>query len=557
MKSRRSIFSALLAMIAGLSVAFAGAQPVWAQDNSQDSQSDYSHVRVVRLSFVVGDVQYQTQDQDWQTATVNLPLQEGFRLATTNGRSEVEFESGLIVRLAENSGIEFTKLALENGGRVTQLNLTDGSILVNANVKGSDAFTVSAPGLQMTLAHTAKLRLDTAQGDSWVSVFKGDVQVGTGAGDTRLTAGHTLHLAASNGGQISIEDNAALDDFDRWGMDRDRIIQQGYTQVAQYLPTNAPDYSDYDYGLADLSSYGHWTYISGYGYGWQPYGVPLHWLPFGDGCWNFFSGGFGWTWISFEPWGWLPYHTGHWFFSPVVGWVWEPGPFRRWAPAPVQWLRVGNQVGWVPRGTLGSNGEPPAIGVVTGFRDPRGIIRTGSGSGPVVPRQGIRIAQGTPPEPVFRGRVGTVGNSGGGGAGIPVVGRPLTPGPVFDPVTKTYVNENPPMKRAPVNPIAGPIPLDKEGPVRPNHTVGLTPSPTMPTTPVHVDTPRPAPTPAPVMNAPRYNPPPAPPPQHYSPPPAPPAQHYSPPPPPPPAPHTGGGSSSGGHSGGSSSSGHR
>ena len=103
MKSRQQVFSSLLAVVLGLGVAFAGAQPAKAQDNSQDSQSDFSHARIVRLSFIVGDVQYQTQGSDWQTANVNLPLQEGFRLATTDGRAEVEFESGLIVRLAENS----------------------------------------------------------------------------------------------------------------------------------------------------------------------------------------------------------------------------------------------------------------------------------------------------------------------------------------------------------------------------------------------------------------------------------------------------------------------
>ncbi len=593
MKRRQPIFSSFLVLLAGFCLAVASAQPARAQDNSQDSQSDYSHARIVRLSFVIGDVQYQQGDEDWQTAPVNLPLQEGFRLATTDGRAEVEFESGLVVRLAENSGIEFTKLALENGGRITQLTLTDGSIRITANLPGQDRFSVSAPNLQMTLPHSARLRMDTAQGDTWVSVLKGDVQVSTSAGDTRVTDGHTLHMAASNGDQISIEDNAAPDDFDRWGDDRDRIIEQGNTQELQYLPTSAPDYVDYNYGLSDLSSYGHWTFIAGYGYGWQPYGVPIHWTPFGDGCWDFFGGGFGWTWVSFEPWGWLPYHTGHWFFSPVFGWLWEPGPFRMWDPAPVQWLRVGNQLGWAPRGSIGDRGEPAVHGVVTGVRDPRGIIRPG-GNGPVMPVGNLKIAKGTPPEPIVHPRTVIVGNPVRGAPTRPVVARPSNHSLVFDPATRTYINEKPPVNGAPVNPIGTPIQTERNFPVRPTHPAGVTPQPTPPgrvngtqptptRTPVQTSRPLPTPSPATVVTMPRYNPPPTPRPTytpppaqpqpryappvqqqsqpHYSPPPSPPpapVQHYSPPPPPPPPPsHSGsGGSSSGGHTGGGSSTGH-
>jgi len=568
MKSRQQVFSSLFAVVLGLGVAFAGAQPTRAQDNSQASQSDFSHARIVRLSFIVGDVQYQTQDSDWQTANVNLPLQEGFRLATTDGRAEVEFESGLIVRLAENSGIEFTKLALENGGRITQLTLTDGSILVSANLKGNDAFSVIAPNLQTTVAHNAKLRMDTAQGDSWVTVFKGEAQVGTSSGDSRVTAGHTLHLAASNGNLISIEGNAAPDDFDKWGLDRDRIIEQGYNQMQRYLPDTGPDYVDYSYGLSDLSSYGHWTFIPGYGYGWQPYGVPNHWSPFGDGCWNFFGGGFGWTWVSFEPWGWLPYHTGNWFFSPVFGWIWEPGPFRRWDPAPVHWLRVGNQMGWVPRGTLDGKGGIPTHGVVTGFKDPRGIIRTG-GTGPITPVGVVKITRDVPPEPIVHQRIVTVGNPGGRGPS-PIVGRPMTHGAVFDPATKTYINEKPPVKVVQDKPNPGSTFADKNVPLRPNHKVGVAPNPATPTQPVRVDATRPttmpqqmqapAPVTAPRYNLPpapqqqHYSPPPAPPAPHYTPPPAPPVQHYSPPPSPPPASHSTGGSSGGSSGGGHSGS---
>lgn len=547
MKRRRPTFFPFLVLLAGLGVAVASAQPAQAQDSPQDSQSDYSHTRVVRLSFVIGDVQYQSLDQDWQTAPMNLPIQEGFRLATTDGRAEVEFESGLIVRLAEHSGIEFTKLALENSSRVSQLTLMDGSILATVNLKIGDSFSVIAPNLQMSVPHSAKLRMDTSQGDTWVEVFKGDVQITTGAGDSRLTGGHTLHKSAGENGQISIEANGMMDDFDRWGNDRDRVIAQGDAQVLQYLPTTAPDYADYDYGLSDLASYGQWTFISGYGYGWQPYGVGTAWTPFGNGCWNYFGGGFGWTWLSFEPWGWLPFHTGHWLFLPVRGWIWEPGPFRHWDPAPVHWLYTGNQMAWAPRGAMGFNGEPPANGIVSGFRDSRGIIRP-SGE-PVTPGTVLKFTSGAAPAPIIPRRVMTFGNTGGGLRARPVDRMPVSRGAVYDPVTNTYVNGNPPVKNAPVNSGLAPSNskdekssnnLVKDNNLKDNNTKG---DQNVPVRPVHSDGNSPQRNVVPQTPTPAQQP-------HYTPPPAPPATHSSPPSPP--ASHSSGGSSGGGHSGGSS-----
>src|SRR5215469_1728770 len=74
---------------------------------AQDSQ-DYSHIRIVRLSFVEGEVQYQRPGSDWEDAKLNLPLEQGFRLQTGNGYAEVEFERGLAIRLANDSSIEFS-----------------------------------------------------------------------------------------------------------------------------------------------------------------------------------------------------------------------------------------------------------------------------------------------------------------------------------------------------------------------------------------------------------------------------------------------------------------
>lgn len=371
-----SFFIASILIVAGLALAIpssASAQEDQPADQVQSPQPATVSGRIARLSFTQGDVQFQSPGEDWQSASINLPLQQGFRLATTDGRAEIQFESGMILRLAENSILEFTELDTEpNSGRITKLNLTQGTIIVTADLRPTDSFSVDAPNVHVTVSEPSRFRIDTTQGDSWVGIFAGNVTVKSATGETKVTKGHTFHISGQDVAQVSIDMNAPLDDFDQWAADRDRALQQGYSDVVQYVANYAPDYSDYSYGLSDLSSYGHWAVVPGCGLCWQPYGVPEHWRPFFFGRWQFF-GGNGWTWISSEPWGWLPFHTGHWFPRPGGGWFWQPGSIRAWNPAPVHWFNVGNQLGWAPSGTLNSHGQPPASGIVVGERDPHAI----------------------------------------------------------------------------------------------------------------------------------------------------------------------------------------
>src|SRR5579872_3646117 len=74
--------------------------------------ADSSHARVIRLSLVQGDVRFTREahgdplaDQKavWETAQANLPVRQGYVLATDNGRAEVEFENRAMAFLNENT----------------------------------------------------------------------------------------------------------------------------------------------------------------------------------------------------------------------------------------------------------------------------------------------------------------------------------------------------------------------------------------------------------------------------------------------------------------------
>src|ERR1051325_8066354 len=79
-----------------------------------------SHVRIVRLSYLQGDVSIDLgQGAGSQRAVINMPIVEGSRVWTGNdGQAEVEFEDGSTVRITPNTGLEFVALTLrDSGGR--------------------------------------------------------------------------------------------------------------------------------------------------------------------------------------------------------------------------------------------------------------------------------------------------------------------------------------------------------------------------------------------------------------------------------------------------------
>jgi hypothetical protein len=319
----------------------------------------YSYARIVRLSLVSGDVQVmRAEESKWEPALLNMPIQQGFVLGTNGGHAEVEFENGGAMWVADDSIVQFTELALADGGLITRITISQGTATFRPSFTADDSFHVKAGELDLRPFAKAEFRVDIEENRQAVSVFNGRVEVSSPAGPKTLAKGETFVLDGKAAAQASITRNRTADSWDKWVDTRAEALSSGQSQTLQYANTNV------GYGMDDLSTYGSWGFFPGIGYGWQPFGVGAGWAPFCYGQWGFYPG-FGWTWISAEPWGWVPYHFGGWSFSPVFGWVWMPGGFGYWSAAPVQWVNVGNRMGWIPRQAVNS----PAVhaGVVAGL----------------------------------------------------------------------------------------------------------------------------------------------------------------------------------------------
>ena len=111
-----------------------------------------------------------------------------------------------------------------------------------------------------------------------------------------------------------------------------------------YVSSPPPDVT---YFYNDLSPYGTWVYLEGYGWCWQPRTVVISpgWRPYCDGGYWIYTDA-GWYWNSTYSWGWAPFHYGRWQMHPRCGWVWFPD--RAWGPAWVTWRVAGDNCGWAP-----------------------------------------------------------------------------------------------------------------------------------------------------------------------------------------------------------------
>ena len=320
--------------------------------------------RVVRISFIRGDVQIRRADengekQEWERAALNLPVVEGDEISTgQNTVVEIQLDSYNHIRLWENAYLKFTTLRDEG----IAVSLSQGTMSLRARVfdKNKSYFEMDAPGTTVSIERTGMYRVDAG------NTRNAEINISaTEEGEAKIytqTSGFTLRNGRS--ARIIIEGNYAgdyetsdvarvTDEFDEWVLQRDAVIAKRLNE-AYY-----DKYYDRDqFGAEDLNDYGEWIYTRDYGYVWKPYPNSVssyyNWSPYRYGHWRWVPY-YGWTWVNDESWGWATYHHGRWVWHNNY-WVWSPYGYYRWRrswwqPAMVTIVTWnGSTICWYPTG---------------------------------------------------------------------------------------------------------------------------------------------------------------------------------------------------------------
>ena len=254
------------------------------------SAQQYSHARVVRLSFVEGTVTVQRPDvPEWAKAPANTPIQEGFKLSTgENSYAEVEFENAFsTARLGQLSTIEFTQLALApSGAKINRLAFGEGYATFHFVREAGDIYEVKVGETTLMPSGKCEFRADLQSGELRVEVFNGSVDVSGPAGSQTLSKNSVLELHIGTDAHYQIAEGITKDAWDQWVANRDK--QQSASQAATPGPYAAQTGSGF-YGWNDLNSYGQWGFIPGSGYGWFP-SVSWGWSPYSLGQWASYPG---------------------------------------------------------------------------------------------------------------------------------------------------------------------------------------------------------------------------------------------------------------------------
>src|SRR5580693_8687986 len=236
MSSRNLLHSVSLSFLALL---FLTASPSFA---------DSSHARIIRLSLVQGQVRFASdvkgdplasQTATWDNAELNLPIRQGYVLATDKGRAEVEFENGSMAFLSDNTVLEFYDLSLEDGAKTTRLILRQGTASFYVNPANGDYFSVTGGDFSVEANGKGSFRINNFDDGSNVVVLTGHASVLHKKETTQISKGQSLAMKAGED-TVDIGRLPADDDFDHWVSGRIDTVSTATNASLQY--TSSPYY---------------------------------------------------------------------------------------------------------------------------------------------------------------------------------------------------------------------------------------------------------------------------------------------------------------------------
>ena len=295
--------------------------------------------RYARLGDFDGQVEVQlTPSSPWIAAERNLPLPESAWIRTgPSSRVEIELDEGSVWRLGSETQAGLADYARRaTGQRVTLLALDRGLAYFTGAAQGEDSLTLIAPGAQVVVTKTVRLRLEAAESASQVAVLQGVARFSSQAAEIDLPQGQTSRVEPANTSRFYLYREVSPIDLDRWSASRDKALALAISGL----------HVSQRYGLADLDTNGQWVQTDDLGAVWQPKSAE-GWTPYRNGRWRWYDS-LGYTWVSDDSWGWLPFHYGRWTRHGDLGWVWVPSASTVFKPGEVFWLRGQKFAAWGP-----------------------------------------------------------------------------------------------------------------------------------------------------------------------------------------------------------------
>ncbi|HUU05947.1 MAG TPA: FecR family protein [Patescibacteria group bacterium] len=292
------------------------------------AESIYGHISFVdKETLVIG------ADGSENRAVVNLPVVPGDTVATSaNGRCELQFDNGTVIRLDKNSRLRVTTVlapSLTSSWEITTLELEEGQLYTLPQSYGREMFQVITPNAAVNLKSRvrATIRLDADGGTSFFS-DGGKFQLLYGADSRSLKkatvkANRPLAITAAHVPAERVEKRDI--EFLAWNEYVDNHYKELHYGISKVPPKLKFGNSALTYWAEKWSSlYGEWIYDELFGYVWRPADERFAYAarPFFHA--DFTRIGNELFLIPQQLWGWVPAHMGTWVWM-KRGWTWIPG----------------------------------------------------------------------------------------------------------------------------------------------------------------------------------------------------------------------------------------
>jgi len=321
------------------------ASPVLCAEEEGAYQYSYA-----RLSYVKGDVFIgRAGDMGYEEGVVNLPVVEGDKMGTREGRAEIHFGRKNYLRIDSYTQLDFVALP-KSGNDEIKLHLISGSVFLRVSYLDEDmSFEIHTPDASFYIVEAGLYRFNVREDrETELLVYEGAVEAAGEEGSLLVESEQKLLVSNGYFSSDPVDFYGRPDDgFSQWNKDRDNLLSRPVS--SNYLPAELDEYED------ELADNGRWVYERPYGYVWVPYVVHDEWRPYYYGRWSWYPA-MGWTWVSYDPWGWCVSHYGRWHWRWGLGWYWIPT--RVWGPAWVHWCWGYDYIGWCP---LSYYGHPVVV----------------------------------------------------------------------------------------------------------------------------------------------------------------------------------------------------
>lgn len=210
--------------IAGLSFIF-----LFILAASYRQEPPYDKHSTTRLSCVSGNSYVQkTGNLEYNEAVLNMPISEGDRMATTDGRAEICLGRRNYIRLDNRTKIDFLNLP-KTGDDLTKIQISSGNIYLSVGkLEKEKDIEVHTPDVSIYLLDSGLYRIDVrADRETKIFVFTGLVEAAGKSGSTLLKEAQKMEVVEGRFTSRPTRFIAGTEDsFDRWSEQRDSEIRK-------------------------------------------------------------------------------------------------------------------------------------------------------------------------------------------------------------------------------------------------------------------------------------------------------------------------------------------